>query len=134
LGTTNSAMAVMEGGRLAKSEYRKFKIQRKKGNDDTGNLKEILRRRFKHQEWQKPNLIVVDGGVAQVNAAKSVLQDTKFTVPVVGVVKDNRHKVSGLIGIKSILEKYKDDIITINADTHRFAITFHRKKRSESFL
>ncbi|MAZ40890.1 hypothetical protein CL654_02135 [bacterium] len=127
-------MAVMEGGNLAKQEYRKFKIKSGKGIDDTGNLREVLDRRFRHDEWQKPNILVIDGGTAQVNVAKDVLEELNYKIPVVGVVKDARHKATKLLGLKSIITKHKDDIVALNADTHRYAIAYHKQKRAKSFL
>ncbi len=71
-------MVVVEDGEVSKNEYRKFKIRTQAGANDTGALKEVLERRFRHQEWRFPDLIVVDGGVAQINVAKQVV--TRFNL------------------------------------------------------
>lgn len=123
------AMTVTEGGILAKSEYRKFKIESLQSANDTAALKEVLLRRLIHHDWPMPQLIVVDGSTAQKNAAEQVLRAKKLTIPVVGVVKDDKHKPVRIIGQKKLIERYKDEILLSNAEAHRFAITYHRKKR-----
>ncbi len=81
-----------------KNEYRKFKLSKNK-NDDTGNLREILTRRLQHPEWRTPNLIVIDGGQNQLNAARAVLtaNPTYASVPLVSVIKDARHKAREIL-------------------------------------
>jgi len=130
---TVGVMTVVEDGKLAKSQYRKFKIREAKGPDDTNNLKEVLTRRLGHLEWPLPNLIVVDGGVAQINAAKAILKANNLDINVVGVVKDERHKAREILGKgvqNSILHKA---ILLANFEAHRFAIGFHRKLRGKGF-
>jgi|SRR3989344_5255741 len=130
-----SVMAVVEGGELAKSQYRKFKIRAdnlpasRHGNDDTGNLKETLTRRFAHPEWRFPNLIVVDGGRGQINAAKEVLKYIGLDISVVSVVKDERHKAREIIGD----QKHSREVLLANSEAHRFAIGYHRKLRGKEF-
>ena len=131
---TVGVMAVWEDGHLAKNEYRKFILRSGSGSDDTGNLREVLKRRLRHHEWKKPNIVVVDGGQAQINTTKEVLIELNYFVPVIGVVKDTHRKATKLIGPRFLILKYKNDIVTLNADTHRFAITFHKNKRARSFL
>ena len=137
-GTDNvGVMVVMENGELKKSDYRKFKIQKSKG-DDIGALKEMLQRRLRHTEWNQPNLIVLDGGVAQMNAAKKATapnpsltkEGKRKTISLVSVTKDNHHKAKAIIGDENIVKKYKKEILLINNEAHRFAIAFHRQKRS----
>ncbi|MDQ3089631.1 MAG: UvrB/UvrC motif-containing protein [bacterium] len=138
---TVGVMVVVEDGELAKSQYRKFRIRGQKNSDnkenikidDTGNLKEVIIRRLGHLEWTLPNLIVIDGGVGQINAAKEVLKERNFNIEVVSVVKDHRHKPKDFLGSKSDIEKYSRSILLANAEAHRFAITYHRKLRSKGF-
>ena len=130
-----SVMTVVEDGELAKSQYRKFKIcadnlpASRHGNDDTGNLKETLTRRFAHPEWRFPNLIVVDGGRGQINAAKEVLKYIGLDISVVSVVKDERHKAREIIGD----QKHSREVLLANSEAHRFAIGYHRKLRGKEF-
>lgn len=122
-------MTVVEGGEVAKSEYRKFKIQSVTGSNDPAALKEVLERRLQHPEWPYPQVIVVDGSTAQKNAAEHVLRKAGVLIPVVAVVKDERHKPVRLIAAKKLLEKHEHAILLANAESHRFAITYHRSKR-----
>ncbi len=123
-------MTVIEGGEPAKSEYRKFKIRMFDSANDPGALKEVLERRLNHPEWPLPQLIVVDGSTAQKNAAEHVLRKLGITIPVVAVVKDDRHKPIRLIGPTALLKTHKESILHANAEAHRFSITYHRKTRS----
>ncbi|QQR65239.1 GIY-YIG nuclease family protein [Candidatus Kaiserbacteria bacterium] len=122
-------MTVVNRGETVPSEYRKFIIKECNGPDDTRALTEILTRRLKHEEWTLPDLIVVDGSTAQRNAALRVLEGNMSVIPVVGVVKDEHHKPHHCIGPKNMIAEHKDAILLANAESHRFAITFHRKKR-----
>jgi len=123
------AMVVVEGKRLKKSDYRKFKIKIDLGINDTKALGEILRRRFGHKEWLLPNLIVVDGSVAQKNAMEAVLEEERLTIPVVAVTKDERHKQKTILGDSDIIEKHRQEILLSNLEAHRFAINYHRNLR-----
>lgn len=125
-------MTVVEDGEVNKSQYRKFKIKADK-NDDVKNLKEVLERRLTHPEWPMPQLIVVDGGVGQLNAAREVLKLRSLEVPVVAVTKDERHKAREVVGSKEYVEGREKSILLANAEAHRFAITYHRKLRSKGF-
>jgi excinuclease ABC subunit C len=132
-GTNNvGVMIVMENGEFKKSDYRKFKIQNSKGND-IGALKEIMERRLNHSEWPLPNLIVLDGGIAQLNASKEIINKKRqgFTLMgLVAVTKDEKHKPKALIGDESIIKKYKKEILLANNEAHRLAVAFHRQRRS----
>ncbi len=127
-------MVVIENQELNKKEYKKFIIKTVDTVNDPKALAEILGRRFSHNEWRKPDLIVVDGGVIQVNAAKNVLSKLKIKIPVVSVLKDERHKAKAILGDNKIIEKNKKNILLANAESHRFAIAFHKKKREQKFL
>ena len=124
-------MTVFESGQPAKDEYRKFKIKTLSDANDPAALKEIIGRRLLHPEWPMPQIIVVDGAIAQKNAAEAVLRLNKMVIPVVAVVKDDRHKPIRLIGQKDLLEQHKEAILHANAESHRFAITYHRLKRDK---
>ncbi|PIR87568.1 MAG: hypothetical protein COU10_03920 [Candidatus Harrisonbacteria bacterium CG10_big_fil_rev_8_21_14_0_10_45_28] len=128
------SMTVVEGGEAKKSEYRKFKIKTLSDANDPAALREILDRRFGHPEWPSPQIIVVDGSTAQKNAAERVVRQRGLVIPVVAVVKDDRHKASRLIGPKNLLETYKLDILYANAESHRFAINFFRKTKRRRAL
>lgn len=127
-------MTVVEGGEPAPSEYRKFKIQSLSGSNDPAALKEVLERRFKHDEWSQPQIIVVDGSTAQKNAAEYVLKKYDVVIPVVAVVKDERHKPIRLVGPKKLLDQFQNDILLANAESHRFAVAFHREKQRKRKL
>ena len=124
-------MTVLESNEPTKSEYRKFKIQDIERANDTAALKQVLQRRLAHPEWPFPQILVVDGSTAQKNAAELVLRQHAVLIPVVGVVKDERHKPIRLIGQKAILEIHKNAILLANAEAHRFAIAYHRDKRGK---
>jgi len=122
-------MVVLNNGEFDKNEYRKFNIQTVDGPNDTKALREVLERRFSHTEWAIPNLVVVDGGIAQLNAAKEILPKE---VGLVSIVKDSRHKAREILTSNNFeANNLKSDIVKINAEAHRFAITFHRKKRGK---
>jgi excinuclease ABC subunit C len=131
-GTDNvSVMVVLEKGEFKKSDYRKFHIRESHG-DDIGALRETLERRLRHIEWTQPNLIVVDGGQAQINIARKVIESLNLKISIVSVVKGEGHKAKALIGNDILINKYKNEILLINAEAHRFAIKFHRHLRSKN--
>lgn len=125
------SMVVFVDGRPDKKEYRKFKIKTVAGADDVSMLKEVLRRRFKN-EWLLPNLVLVDGGKPQVNAARAVLNSFSLNIPVVGIAKGPNRKKNELIGIVSP-EVQNKTLIQIRDEAHRFAISYHRKVRNIKF-
>ncbi len=127
-------MVVIEEGGILSNEYKKFNIKTQTGANDTGALEEVLSRRLRHIEWGLPSLVVVDGGQAQINVAKRVLSRYQFDIPVVSVVKDDKHKARAIMGDENIIKKYKKSILLANSESHRFAIVFHKKKRNENFL
>ena len=110
-------------------EYKKFIIRTQTGSNDTGALEEILSRRFRHIEWGLPSLVVVDGSIAQMNVAKRVLDRYQLKIPVVGVVKDERHKAKAIQGDEQTIKQNKKSILLANAEAHRFALAYHRKLR-----
>lgn len=120
-----------------KSQYRKFIIKTVEGSNDVAMLREVLERRFSHapeeKGWIYPDVVLVDGGKGQVNAAKAVLAEKKINIPVLGIAKGPERKRNDIIGKRPewvserTLERVRDE-------AHRFAIAFHRKRRSASFL
>ena len=127
-------MVVVSGGEIEKSEYKKFKIRTQSGANDTGALKEVLERRLAHDEWTFPNLIVVDGGKAQINTASRVLSKLNLDIPVVSVLKDERHKPKDILGDRKFGLKYEREILLANSEAHRFAIAYHKNMRNKNFL
>ncbi len=126
-------MTVVCDGEVEKSQYRKFKIRADK-NDDVNNLKEILSRRLNHLEWPLPQLVVVDGGIAQLHAAEVVLKERGLSIPIVAVTKDKHHKAKQIIPKLKILNPVSERAILLaNAESHRFAIGYHRKLRRKGF-
>ncbi len=177
VGVMVVANIVGEDVEFIKSEYKKFNIKSVNGANDTGALKEVLERRIAHTEWPAPDMIVIDGGQAQLNVAESVLRDVRSqtnsksqenvlaSVILVSVLKDDRHKAKNIlistdvgevkseVGGKSSGEmmignsegnaaarpqidpnskNVQKMIVAINAESHRFALAFHTKKRSKS--
>lgn len=126
---TVGVMTVVENGVAAKMEYRKFKI-RSVGNNDVAALSEMLSRRLHHDEWPLPRVVVVDGGTAQLRAAQKLLTSAGVAVPVVGVVKDEHHKPLRIIGDTRAVCEYERDILLANSEAHRFAIQWHRARRT----
>ncbi len=127
-------MTVVEDGQALKSSYKKFIIRTQTGANDTGALEEVLSRRFRHTEWGLPSLVVVDGSTAQLNVAKRVLDRYQFSIPIVAVVKDDRHKAKAIIGDEEIIKDHKQAILLANSEAHRFGIAFHKQKRGKNFL
>jgi excinuclease ABC subunit C len=127
-------MVVVEDGEVNKNEYRKFKIRTQNDANDTGALTEVLERRFGHTEWPYPNLVVVDGSIAQINATQKTLKKVEVRVPIVSVVKDEHHKPKAIMGDEKFGLKYKREILLANSEAHRFAIAYHKKIRNKNFL
>lgn len=130
---TVGVMTVVEYGEPQKNAYRKF-IVRDIGNDDAAALRQVLERRLSHNEWPLPRLMVADGGEVQLHTIRSVLAKHNLTIPVVAVTKDERHKARDLIGDKGFVESHRSSIILANTEAHRFAVTFHRARRTKSSL
>lgn len=130
---TVGVMTVVEDGESSKNEYRKFKLKGVSAtkSDDTGNLREILERRLKHLDWPMPNLIVIDGGKAQLNLATKVVAESNLKISVVSVVKDEFHRPREILGDKKIARLREKEILLANAEAHRFAIKFHRQRRDK---
>lgn len=127
------AMVVFIGDKPDKEEYRQFKIKTVKKTDDVGMLKEILERRFKHDDWPLPNLVLIDGGKGQVNAAKKVLDKAGLKIPVVGIAKGLKRKKNEFVGeIPGWVDKKV--LIRLRDEAHRFSQFYHKKLRSRASL
>jgi excinuclease ABC subunit C len=126
------SMVVFVNGFPMKDEYRKFKIRSITEPNDVGMMKEMISRRLKNK-WTLPELILVDGGVAQVNAAKEALSEEGLGIPVIGMVKGPDRKRTDLVGDfvpgvdKKVLERVRDE-------AHKFAITYHRQVRGRGMF
>lgn len=137
-----ASMVVFQDGKPRKSEYKHFKIQDLVEQDDYASMHQVVYRRFKDYLDQKsgfqtlPDLLLIDGGVTHAQTAQKALQSLSLTVPIFGMVKDDRHRTRSLvtpdgreIGISANQSVYAL-IGNIQEETHRFAITYHRKLRS----
>lgn len=137
--STVSSMVVFEDGAPNKAEYRKFKIRTVKGSNDVASMRETLVRRFRN-DWRKPDLILIDGGWPQVNAAKQVVQHFELGIPVVGLAKGPARDKDELIcdennlEICALCERHKGILVAVRDEAHRFAITYHRKIRTRKML
>jgi len=124
-------MVVVEDGVVKKSDYRKFKIRGVSGSNDTKALEEVLERRLSHSEWPLPKIFVVDGGKAQVNTFERVLVEAGIVIPVLGVVKDERHRPKNILGNRNLTSKYEKEALLADSEAHRFAIGYHKKLRDK---
>lgn len=131
---TVGVMTVVLDGEVKKTEYRKFKIRRAKAFDDVAGLREVISRRLQHKEWGNPSLVVVDGGTAQKNATEKIIKEHALKIPVVSVVKDEYHKPREILGVKKYRDYYEKEILLVNHEAHRFAITYHRKLIRRKFI
>ena len=123
-------MTVVENEAAQPSEYRTFKIKRVKKSNDPAALREVLERRLTHPEWPYPQVVVVDGGKAQKNVAELVLRQHGLLIPVVGVVKDERHRPRDILAEPELRARFEQAILLANAESHRFALAYHRRRRS----
>lgn len=127
-------MVVVRNQTAHKAGYRMFKIKTINESNDPAALREVLTRRFKHPEWDFPDLIAVDGNEIQKRVAEDVLREYGLPISVVAVVKDARHKARAIIGEESVIKVRKTAILIANEEAHRFAIAFHKKTRGKAFL
>lgn len=125
------AMVVFENGKPNKSNYRKFRIRAKSGPDDITMIKEVLARRFNHPAWPYPDLIFIDGGKAQLNAARYIVQGAGLEIPVFSLAKGKNEIFSTTLAKPFPLTKLNQDlknlIKNIDAEAHRFALSYYRK-------
>lgn len=123
-------MAVVIDGRPDKNEYRKFRIRGFDSSNDVGALEEIMKRRLGHPEWLFPNLVVVDGSTAQKRRVENLFNQLGLQIPVIAVVKNEKHKPKALLGKKEIALKHEKEIILANAEAHRFSVSYHQYLRA----
>lgn len=125
-------MVVAENGIINKDEYRKFNIKTVHGANDPAALREVIMRRLNHPEWPYPKAFIVDGNKVQKKVAEDALREAGLSIPVIAVVKNEKHKPKGLLGKESLVVPHKQTILLVNHEAHRFAIDFHRKKREKA--
>ena len=138
-----AACVVFKMGKPSKKDYRKFNIKTVEGPDDYASMKEVVRRRYTRaieEGTPLPDLIITDGGKGQMEVVRQVIKDElHLNIPIAGLVKDNKHRTSELlygfppltIGVKQSTPLFHL-LENIQNEVHRFAITFHRDKRSKS--
>ena len=136
-----AACVVFKKAKPSKSDYRKYNIKTVVGADDYASMKEVVRRRYQRaieDDSPLPDLIITDGGKGQMEVVRQVMEELQLDIPIAGLAKDRKHRTSEVlfgfppqtIGIKQhsplfrLLEQIQDEV-------HRFAITFHRDKRSK---
>jgi excinuclease ABC subunit C len=138
-----SAMVVFIDGKPEKKEYRKYKIKTVQGPDDYESMREVVRRRYTRalkEQLPLPDLILIDGGKGQVDAAKDVLEnELNLSIPVGGLAKDEKHRTSELLFGDPLqvvpLKRNSQEFYLlqrIQDEVHRFAITFHRQRRRKT--
>ena len=142
-GGTHSVAGMVQfiEGKPQRKGYRKYKIQPMETSDDTAAMGQVVLRRYARLVSEKvplPNLILVDGGKGQINAASRALKELNLTIPVAGMVKNDRHQTHGLLDLSGNLVAMPKNHPTfhllgrIQNEVHRFAITFHRQQRAKS--
>ena len=138
---TVSGMVVFTNGKPDKKEYRKYKIT-SGSKDDYHTMKEVIYRRYYrvlHDNLKRPDLIIVDGGISQIHAAKEVLDSLYLSIPVLGLKKNDKHSTTALISEDKEynIDKTSDvfHLLTrIQDEVHRYTITYHRNIRSKASL
>lgn len=143
-GTYNvSGMVVFIDGKPSKNNYRKFKISIDK-NDDYGTMREVIYRRYFRvlkDNLERPDLIIVDGGIGQINVAREVLSSLNMNIMVVGLKKDDKHSTNKLLAFDPIVELDIDKrsnlfyyLERMQDEVHNFTISYHRQIRSKGSL
>ena len=137
------SMVVFQDGKPKKSDYKRFKIQDMADQDDYGSMRQMLTRRLTHFKngddgfCDEPDLLLIDGGVTHASVAVQVLEELGISIPVFGMVKDNRHRTRALVtpeGQEINIDTQQSVfalIGSIQEETHRFAISYHRELRSK---
>ena len=138
-----ASMVVFEDGKPKRSDYKRFKVEELENQDDYASMGQVVRRRFAHYLEgdngfsDAPDLLLIDGGVAHANVALEVLTELGIQIPVFGMVKDDRHRTRALVtpeGQQINIDAQQavfSFIGTIQEETHRFAINYHRQLRSK---
>lgn len=140
------SMVVFTDGEKDSPQYRRFKIKKDGRPNDFAMMEEVLKRRFSRSDWDKPDLVIVDGGKGQVTSALAAFTLTKISIPLIGLAKREETIIIpntsvSKIGDQNFLEVSlpKDSkglhlIMRIRDEAHRFAITYHRKLRGKNAL
>lgn len=136
------SMVVFSGGEPDKSQYRKFSVRTVKGANDVAMLREVISRRFTHSasDWPLPDIILIDGGMPQVNVAKKVLESLHLGIPIVGLAKGIDRKKDELIlpkdnpEMERVANQFKDILVAVRDEAHRFAISFYRRTHRRKML
>ncbi len=138
-----SGMVVFKNGVPSKNDYRKFKITNDV-NDDYGTMREVIYRRYFRvlkDDLERPDLIVVDGGLGQINVAREVIQSLNLKIPVVGLKKDDKHATNALLAFDPIRELPIDKTSNLfyylermQDEVHNFTINYHKQIRSKGSL
>ncbi|MDD3171146.1 MAG: excinuclease ABC subunit UvrC [Bacilli bacterium] len=140
-GTSSvSAMVSYKNGIPDKNQYRKYRVKTIKDADDVHTMEEVIGRRYsrlKNENKKLPDLVIVDGGKPQVNAAKNALLSIELSIPILGLVKDDNHRTRGLFyNDKEILIDKKSGLFlfleALQDEVHRYAITFHKTVHSKN--
>ncbi len=140
-----AACVVFKKMRPSKKDYRKYNIKTVTGPDDYASMKEVVRRRYTRlmeEQQPLPDLIITDGGRGQMEVVREVVEDELgLQIPIAGLAKDDRHRTNELLyGFPPVVVGMKTDselfrlLTQIQDEVHRFAITFHRDKRSKHAL
>jgi excinuclease ABC subunit C len=134
------SMIVFINGQPEKNQYKKFKIKIKNEPNDIAMLKEIIERRILHKEWPYPEVILIDGGIAQLNIAVKIKNQNKKTklIKIISLAKKNKllyieNKKQPIL-LKSLPREIFNLILQLDAQAHRFAITYHKKLRKKQLL
>ena len=136
---------VFKGMKPSKNDYRKYNIKTVEGPDDYASMQEVVRRRYSRmleEGTPLPDLIITDGGKGQMEVVRQVVEDElKLTIPIAGLAKDNRHRTNELLfGFPPVIIGLKTDselfhfLTKLQDEVHRYAISFHRDKRSKRAL
>ena len=138
-----SGMVVFKNGKPAKKEYRKYKVSVDK-NDDYNTMREVVYRRYYRcmvEQSEMPDLILVDGGVSQINACKSVLDELHLNIKVCGLRKDDHHRTNELVDgdtLNTIEIPRMSDVFhyltRIQDEVHRYTITYHKTLRDKGSI
>ncbi|WP_413523044.1 excinuclease ABC subunit UvrC [Lactococcus raffinolactis] len=137
-----SAMVVFVDGKPSNKDYRKYKIKTVVGPDDYASMREVILRRYSRaikEDGILPDLIIMDGGVGQINAAKEILDSLGLDIPIAGLAKNDKHQTQELLFGDPLevvpLSRQSHEFFLlqrIQDEVHRFAITFHRQVRSKN--
>ena len=139
-----ASCVVFRDGKPSRKEYRHFNVKTVEGPDDYASMREVVYRRYSRlmaEGAELPDLIIVDGGKGQMGVVREVLEHLGIRIPLAGLAKDNRHRTAELycgdppmlVGLR-VTSPLFHLLTHIQDEVHRFAVSFHRQKRSKSFI